>query len=119
MKSPAPTTTAVALREGFCELTEPDIWDPVADALGRWSPSWRDDPEAGRRRYSKCVLFSHSSSRLSGSAERYVALQVVVDVAGQVIEHDQALHLVRGRPVPGHADAAVQLDRLLGHERGQ
>ena len=34
-----------------------------------------------------------------------------------VVDHDQALGVVRHGQLPGHADAAVQLDALFCHAR--
>src|SRR3546814_704331 len=49
-------------------------------------------------------------------SQRDEAGQVVVFVAQLVVDHDQALGIVRQRQFPGHADAAVQLDALFGHQ---
>ena len=41
---------------------------------------------------------------------------MVVLIPQLVVDHDQALGIVRHGQLPGHADAAVQLDALFGHQ---
>ena len=48
-----------------------------------------------------------------GLREGDEALEVMVGVAELVVDHDQALGVVGQSVVPGHGDAAVELDRLL------